>query len=292
MTIQDSVFKVKHGIIMHMFSLDPTFLPTQRYGNLQSPQFASESLNASTIATANLDLSASRGSRSRLEHTCAVYGESKDPTKARFVRRRIGLDEPPGPVLVLCKYRSPDVIFESIMSSLNKFINSVRSAYETMSDFDLASMMEGVGASGVIDERNYDRGESGTNWYHPETAPEQTETNAKMFANPFAPAPRNNSGNSNGNGGGGGDGSGGGSGQSEGRARAERGQSEGRGRGFDGPVGALKRSQSGQLLDSTGKGVSQQVQVRHRDHTVGTSNWTTYHPHLLPNLGLELERIQ
>ncbi|KAM4067550.1 hypothetical protein HRG_001445 [Hirsutella rhossiliensis] len=67
-------------------------------------------------------------------HICKICGESKDPTKARFEHRRIGLDEPPEPVL--CKCRDPDTIFSSIMAR----VSSVTSITETDSSMTMESL--------------------------------------------------------------------------------------------------------------------------------------------------------
>lgn len=111
-------------------------------------------------------------------------------------------------------------------------------------------MMEGVGVSQDIDTGEYGRRGSDVDEYHPETVTAQGEVNTKMFANPFAPS--STVGEPSGN-------------RSIGDSGGQSGSGSGTGRdgrgGFDGPVGALKRSQLGQLLDSTGKGVSQQVVV-------------------------------
>ena len=43
---------------------------------------------------------------------CGNCGESRNPKTARFEHRRIGLDEPPGPVL--CRCRDPTELFEAM----------------------------------------------------------------------------------------------------------------------------------------------------------------------------------
>lgn len=43
------------------------------------------------------------------DHVCSTCGEIKDLSKARFVHVRIGLDEPPKPVV--CKCKDPIEIF-------------------------------------------------------------------------------------------------------------------------------------------------------------------------------------
>lgn len=47
-------------------------------------------------------------------HICLICGESKDPSKAGFEHRRVGLDEPPEPVV--CECRDRNTIFDSVMS--------------------------------------------------------------------------------------------------------------------------------------------------------------------------------
>ncbi len=68
------------------------------------------------------------------DHICKICGESKDPTKARFEHRRIGLDEPPEPVL--CRCRDPGDIFASIVSK----IKSVTAIANTMDDVTMESL--------------------------------------------------------------------------------------------------------------------------------------------------------
>lgn len=133
---------------------------------------------------------------------------------------------------------------------LNKYINSVRNLHRIMSDFDLESMMAGVGVSESVDGGGNMDGDARETEYHPETTSTQPDTSKKMFANPFNPTNMGTGGDQGANTYGAGYGGGSGSGSGRGAPG-----------GFDGPVGALKRSQLGQLLDPTGKGVSQQVIV-------------------------------
>lgn len=45
-------------------------------------------------------------------HICAICGESKGPSKARFEHRRLSLDNPPKPVV--CKCKTPNKVLSSI----------------------------------------------------------------------------------------------------------------------------------------------------------------------------------
>lgn len=52
------------------------------------------------------------------DHICPICHESKDPSKARFVHVRLGLDEPPEPVL--CKCKDPMKIIASIREKIEQ----------------------------------------------------------------------------------------------------------------------------------------------------------------------------
>lgn len=67
-------------------------------------------------------------------HICKICGESKDPSKARFEHRRLGLDEPPEPVV--CRCRDPATIFGSITSK----ITSVMSITKVREDMTMESL--------------------------------------------------------------------------------------------------------------------------------------------------------
>lgn len=67
-------------------------------------------------------------------HICPICGESKDPSKARFEHRRIGLDEPPEPVV--CKCRDPNSIFASIVAK----VNSVTAVTRTVDNMTMESL--------------------------------------------------------------------------------------------------------------------------------------------------------
>lgn len=112
---------------------------------------------------------------------------------------------------------------------LVKFLNPTRNLHQIMSEFDIASMMEGIDVSGDVDGATYEM-MSGTNdGYHPETTITQAASTGKVFAIPFAPA--NTSGEYAGPGGGGG----GAPESSSGSDGRDGGQ-----RGLDGPVGGAE----------------------------------------------------
>lgn len=66
---------------------------------------------------------------------CEICGESRNPATARFEHRRLGLDEPPEPVL--CRCRNQDEIFTSIMHKVQS-VTAVTTIMENMTIDSLA----------------------------------------------------------------------------------------------------------------------------------------------------------
>lgn len=153
---------------------------------------------------------------------------------------------------------------------INQCATSIQSLYIIMSDYDLEAMIESTGVpQEAIDNAG---GGYGTNDYsnqiHEATSNEQTNQQPNVMINPFDQAHQeresNRNQNSGGNyGGGGGYNSNQGYGQSQGYNQNQGGD-QGK---SDGPYKFPARSQLGQLLDPTGKGVSQQVIVIDSFHT-------------------------
>lgn len=127
---------------------------------------------------------------------------------------------------------------------LNTSINTILNLYVTMSDLDIESFIEntGVNESASAGRHEETSGTTGGTEYHPETVGTSSNPQQSTPMNPF-----NNIESSDNSGRGGNDynnNAGGGGGSS---------------RKFEGPYGVTDRSQLAQLVDPTGKGVSQQV---------------------------------
>lgn len=129
---------------------------------------------------------------------------------------------------------------------LNRVTATIESLYVTMSDSDLEAMIESVGVSQTaIDDANTGEGiGEAQSQYHSETLGGAATTNTEPIINPFNNIETN---------------------QSQGGDQSRFGNSHGNegagrdGNKFAGPYGVTERSQLGQLLDPSGKGVSQQV---------------------------------
>ena len=121
---------------------------------------------------------------------------------------------------------------------LNQFTSSIEILYTKMSDYDLESMMNDM----AVKESGNGPGGIDDNAFHTETMSTTTNTTAGVIMNPFENIEASASAT----------GSGGGS------QNTNYGQNRNEYKS-DGPYGFTKRSQLGQLLDPTGKGVSQQV---------------------------------
>ena len=85
------------------------------------------------------------------DYICSVCSESKDPRKARHEYRRLGLDEPPEPVL--CKCRDVNDTIALIDRRTKASIDIVATA-EGMSMQDLTDAYEDAA---VVIGINYDR---------------------------------------------------------------------------------------------------------------------------------------
>lgn len=135
------------------------------------------------------------------------------------------------PVVELLADHEPDRL-------LNQFVNSVEGLFVTMSEYDVEAMMQSMS---VNENAN---ASASTNEIHSETVPVNTPTNDSSVMNPFENV---NSSIDNNSGAGMNDNS---------NTDANQGRTQSK---SDGPYMFPKRSQLGQLLDPTGKGVSQQV---------------------------------
>ncbi|KAF2123652.1 hypothetical protein P153DRAFT_412683 [Dothidotthia symphoricarpi CBS 119687] len=112
---------------------------------------------------------------------------------------------------------------------LNRFVVSTGSLYNKMSDYDLQYMMEGMDVNESVTNRTPIS--SSTNKFYSETMPESTSAQRSVPVNPFIQAIESTQTSSNNN------------------------------PNRNSPYMFPQRSQLGQLLDLTGKGVSQQVIV-------------------------------
>ncbi len=127
---------------------------------------------------------------------------------------------------------------------LNEATNTIRNTYVVMSDFDIENMVESVGVAPSQAESGAEK----TNWadstneYHSETVPGNENTQPDVPMNPFHNIETSQATN-------------------QGGGRSDNGNNNRDGNKFGGPYGVTERSQLGQLLDPSGKGVSQQVIV-------------------------------
>ncbi|KAF2858801.1 hypothetical protein K470DRAFT_220433 [Piedraia hortae CBS 480.64] len=72
-------------------------------------------------------------------HICPICNESRDPARVRFAHVRLGLDEPPEPILYKC--RDPATVMSSVAA---KFMPAVRSNDHVVVDAPDVSVYNGV----------------------------------------------------------------------------------------------------------------------------------------------------
>ncbi|EMC97272.1 hypothetical protein BAUCODRAFT_68752 [Baudoinia panamericana UAMH 10762] len=86
-------------------------------------------------------------------HICPICHESKDPHRARFAHVRLGLGEPPEPVL--CKCKDPMTIITSVQQKIASFVSNVRSNDHVVIDVPDVSGYSGVFLAKADGEKVY-----------------------------------------------------------------------------------------------------------------------------------------